>query len=85
MNFWKWFFRGATEPDSCSHESTDPKHSKPGILAYFDLWFICHLCIGAILMLIVPIEVNEAARSILLPLAGIFIGLTFAWGAMPSH
>lgn len=31
-------------------------------------------------MMIVPMGVNEAARSILLPLAGVFIGLTFAWG-----
>ena len=31
-------------------------------------------------MIIVPVRVNVAATSILLPLAGIFIGLTFAWG-----
>ena len=31
-------------------------------------------------MFIVPVRINEAAKSILLPLAGIFIGLTFAWG-----
>ncbi|MCK5508785.1 MAG: hypothetical protein KAI50_09735 [Desulfobacterales bacterium] len=31
-------------------------------------------------MFIVPVRINEAAKSILLPLSGIFIGLTFAWG-----
>jgi hypothetical protein len=80
MNFWKWFFRGAGDPDDCPQVSGEIGHSRPGILAYFDIWLIFHLCVGAILMLIVPIRINEAARSILLPLAGIFIGLTFAWG-----
>ena len=80
MNFWQWFFLGSSEPESGPQKSTGSKKSKPGILAYFDIWLIGHLCIGAILMLIVPMAINDAARSILLPLAGIFIGLTFAWG-----
>lgn len=80
MNFWKWFFLGASEPNNASADSEEIEISEPGILAYLDIWLICHLCIGGILTLTVPIGINEAARSILLPLAGIFIGLTFAWG-----
>ena len=80
MNFWKWFLLGANESSSALEPAENMKKSKPGILAYFDIWLIGHLCVGVILTMIVPINVNEAARSILLPLAGMFIGLTFAWG-----
>jgi hypothetical protein len=76
MNFWKWFFKGNFEL------GTEPRggKSKPGIYSYLDKWLAFHLLVGIILMVLVPIRVNEAATSILLPLAGIFIGLTFAWG-----
>lgn len=69
IKFWTWFFKG-----------TSLSKEKAGISAYFDKWLILHVIIGLLLMLIVPMKINEAARSILLPLAGIFIGLTFAWG-----
>lgn len=73
INFWTWFFRGDTNEGQCSK-------SKAGISAYLDKWLIFHIAVGLFLMLNVPMRINEAARSILLPLAGIFIGLTFAWG-----
>jgi hypothetical protein len=76
MNFWKWFLKGASE----FGQEKQLQRSKPGIYSYFDIWLICHFAIGAILMFIVPLRINIAATSILLPLAGIFIGLTFAWG-----
>lgn len=76
MNFWKWFFKGNFEFGS---EIKGVK-SRPGIYSYLDVWLIFHIVVGVILMVLVPIQVHEAATSILLPLAGIFIGLTFAWG-----
>ncbi|MBW2303518.1 MAG: hypothetical protein JRF57_07360 [Deltaproteobacteria bacterium] len=78
MNFWKWFFQGDTAPNSKYFEQSATK--RPGILAYLDWWLVFHMSVGIILMFIVPVRINEAAKSILLPLAGIFIGLTFAWG-----
>ena len=78
MNFWKWFFQGDTAPNSKYFEQSATK--RPGILAYRDWWLVFHMSVGIILMFIVPVRINEAAKSILLPLAGIFIGLTFAWG-----
>lgn len=78
MNFWKWFFQGNTAPNSKYFEQSTTK--RPGILAYWDRWLVFHMSVGIILMFIVPVRINEAAKSILLPLSGIFIGLTFAWG-----
>lgn len=78
MNFWKWFFQGNTAPNSKYFEQSTTK--RPGILAYWDWWLVFHVIVGIFLMLVVPIKISEAAKSILLPLAGIFIGLTFAWG-----
>jgi hypothetical protein len=76
MNFWKWFLFGSSE---FSNDAAGLK-IKPGIYSYLDRWLIFHLLVGLVLMAIVPVRANVAATSILLPLAGIFIGLTFAWG-----
>ncbi len=76
MNFWKWFFKGSCELGS----EVQGVKSRPGIFSYLDGWLIFHIAVGFVLMVLVPIQINEAATSILLPLAGIFIGLTFAWG-----
>jgi hypothetical protein len=81
MNFWKWFFIGDIDKPQ-TDESIDQMNGKvaPGIRAYLDGWLVFHIVVGILLMLAVPVKINEAAKSILLPLAGIFIGLTFAWG-----
>ena len=77
IKFWTWFLRG----DTAEEHPADPlPKGKAGIRAYFDKWLFFHIAVGFLLMFIVPMRINEAARSILLPLAGIFIGLTFAWG-----
>lgn len=81
INFWTWFFKGDPEKENALDPNEESSsNGKAGIRAYFDKWFISHVAIGVLMMFVVPIRINEAARSILLPLAGIFIGLTFAWG-----
>lgn len=64
--FWKWFFRGSGDA--------------PGITRFADWWLIIHVLVGIGLAWLVPIPLQEAATSLLLPVAGIFIGLSFAWG-----
>jgi len=77
INFWTWFLRGNTVEESPGDSAIE---RKAGIRTYFDKWLFFHIAVGLLLMFIVPMQINEAAKSILLPLAGIFIGLTFAWG-----
>lgn len=81
IKFWTWFLKGDTAEERPADPSIGPlPKGKAGICSYFDKWLFFHIAVGFLLMLIVPMPINEAARSILLPLAGIFIGLTFAWG-----
>ncbi len=65
LSFWRWFFgRGG---------------SRPGIFRFLDLWLCVHVLIGVVLAIMVKTSMQLAANTVLLPLAGIFIGLTFAW------
>lgn len=64
--YWKWFFRGIDG-------------RKPGLFSMFDRWILFHLIVAAGLTYLVPVSVKEAASTVLLPLASIFIGLSFAW------
>ena len=66
ISFWKWFFSGSG--------------AGPGFRRFFDVWILVHITVGITASFIVPISLEEAGRSLLLPLAGIFIGLSFAWG-----
>jgi len=66
ISFWKWFFHGSG--------------AGPGIRRFFDIWFFVHIAVGVAASLIVPVSLQQAGTSLLLPLAGIFIGLSFAWG-----
>lgn len=64
-HFWKWFFQGL--------------NGKPGLLRLFDRWLVLHVGVGFGLAWLVEVPLHEAARTLILPLAGIFIGLSFAW------
>ena len=66
ISFWKWFFSGSG--------------AGPGFRRFLDVWIFVHIAMGITASLIIPISLEEAGRSLLLPLAGIFIGLSFAWG-----
>ena len=65
LSFWSWFFRG--------------RAGDPGWHRLVDGWLLGHLLIGVAMALVVPMKVEEAARAVLLPLAGIFVGMSFAW------
>lgn len=66
ISFWRWFFKGSG--------------AGPGIRRFVDWWLVVHLFVGSLLACILPITLEKAGTSLLLPLAGIFIGLSFAWG-----
>ena len=53
---------------------------RPGIVAFADRWLFLHIAVGLLLAKYVAVPLNEVANSFLLPLAGILIGLVFAWG-----
>lgn len=64
--FWDWFFKGTG--------------ARPGYKRFIDKWLIFHLLVGILFSLLVPICLADIATTLLLPVAGIFIGLSFAWG-----
>jgi len=64
-SFWNWLLRGID--------------SGPGFWRLIDQWLLVHVLVGWALALLVPLSLKDAASVILLPLAGVFIGLTFTW------
>lgn len=64
--FWRWFFRGLK--------------TRSGIeKLLFNWWLFFHVFAGVGLALWIKTPPHEAAQAILLPLAGVLIGLTFSW------
>lgn len=63
--FWRWLFLGLQD--------------RPGYRQLVNWWLIVHIAIGTAVAQLVGVSVHEAAQTFLLPLAGIFIGLSFAW------
>jgi hypothetical protein len=67
VSFWRWFFGGN-------------QGARAGARKLLDRWLLLHLVVGTALSILVPVSLKVASNSFLLPLAGIFIGLSFAWG-----
>lgn len=65
MSFWNWFFVGTG--------------ASPGFRRLLNRWMIVHMGIGIGLGAIVPGEIAACANAVLLPLAGILVGLSFSW------
>jgi len=65
ISYWHWLFRGSG--------------GKPGYRRLINKWLLFHLLIGSLVSLAVSDALASAANTVLLPLAGIFIGLSFAW------
>lgn len=63
--FWKWFLFG--------HEAG------AGWRRIVDGWVVGHVIIGFCLFVTIPMPTMKASGVVLIPLASIFIGLTFAW------
>lgn len=65
IKYWEWFFKGSG--------------GKSGLRRLINCWLIFHIFIGFGLSLIISQNLKEIANTVLLPLIGIFIGLSFAW------
>ena len=65
LNYWHWFLKGSG--------------GKRGFRRVFNIWILFHLFIGIILSLIISGNLDDIANTVLLPLIGVFIGLSFAW------
>jgi uncharacterized membrane protein len=65
ISFWRWFFRGTG--------------GKPGFRRLINVWLLLHLGLGIVLAEIIPIDLGTAANAVLLPLAAVLVGLSFAW------
>ena len=65
ISYWRWLFKGSG--------------AGPGYRRVLNLWLILHVAIGVTGVFLVPGNLKSAANSVLLPMVGILIGLTFAW------
>lgn len=63
--FWQWFFRGVAK--------------KPGYRRVANAWGLFHLGLGGVLAFVVDVDFQDLAKSTLLPLMAILVGLTFSW------
>lgn len=64
-SFWQWLFRGTT--------------GRAGWRKFLNSWLLLHVGLGWAIATLVQVSLREAANAVLLPLAGIFVGLSFAW------
>ncbi|MEJ2069103.1 MAG: hypothetical protein P8X65_12790 [Syntrophobacterales bacterium] len=65
LSFWHWFFINAD--------------GTPGYRRILNKTILIDIIIGSIIAFLVKIELHTCAKTVLIPLAGIFIGLAFAW------
>jgi len=65
INFWDWLFQGSG--------------GKSGLRRLADPWMLIHISIGFTLACLVEKPLVDCASSVLLPLAGIIVALSFAW------
>jgi hypothetical protein len=66
MSYWSWLFGTGGR--------------RAGARAFLDLWLMFHLVCGIFLSWVVPVTLDDAANRVLFPLAGVLVGLCFAWG-----
>jgi hypothetical protein len=65
LSFWRWFFRG--------------REGRAGWKKFTNGWLVVHAALGAALAYALPFSLERSAQTVLLPLAGVFVGMTFAW------
>ena len=65
LNYWFWLLKGSG--------------GKPGYRRILNKWIIFHLLVGLIVSLLVKVDLSASANTVLLPLVGILVGLSFAW------
>ncbi|MDD2901150.1 MAG: hypothetical protein PHU44_01805 [Syntrophales bacterium] len=64
-NYWLWFIKGSG--------------GNPGYWRIINRWIIFHIFVGFCLTYLVKIDLTSCANTVILPLAAIFVGLSFAW------
>jgi len=64
-DYWKWLFKGL--------------NGKAGLRKFLDVWIIFHALIAYALSEIITMPLHDVSRTLMLPIASIFIGLSFAW------
>ncbi len=65
ISYWKWLLKGSG--------------GRPGLQRILNKWLLLHIPVGMGLSLLVSLKLQACANAVLLPLAGILIGLSFAW------
>ncbi len=65
ISYWQWLAKGSG--------------GRPGYRRMLDKWLLLHIPVGIVLSLLIPLDLQACANTVLLPLAGILIGLSFAW------
>ena len=65
ISYWKWLFKGSG--------------GRPGLQRLLNRWLLLHIPVGVGLGLFVSLDLQSCANSVLIPLAGVLIGLSFAW------
>jgi|SRR5687767_3465296 len=65
FSFWHWLAKGSG--------------GRPGYRRLVNLWTLFHLTVGLLFAVVVPVTLVTAANTVLLPLAGVLVGLSFAW------
>lgn len=65
LDYWRWFLKGSG--------------GKAGYRRILNRWILSHIGIGFIISYLANIDLATSANTVLLPLAGILIGLSFAW------
>lgn len=65
--FWGWLIAGSGD--------------SPGWRALVQPWMVVDLIVGLVLGFALKIDILEAARAVLFPLASIFVGIAISWAA----
>lgn len=66
LSYWRWLFCGSG--------------GKSGVRRLLlNRWFLIHCLIGIFLARFVSTDINTTAYTVMIPLSGIFVGLSFAW------
>lgn len=65
LSFWQWLAKGSG--------------GKPGYRRLVNSWLLFHFIVALILAYFVQIDLATVASTVLLPLAAVLVGLSFAW------
>jgi hypothetical protein len=66
LSFWRWFGRGGRRKAGWGR-------------LLWNGWTPVHCAVGVALGILVPLDLSACANAVLFPLAGVLVGLTFAW------